>query len=524
MNYEEAKSQTNKRLLRFAWGLEIFFCIAGVLIAFSLAFSGLARGDELSSIGFTDWLGFGVVGIVLCAIALTELVKIPTVQGILYAKSLKTKVLCSLFLMAICFLTFETMTQGLEQNIANREIAIEKPRIKLISFNERSVLIDKEISSIKSLTPEQIKKSAKKGLDSQLLVLEGQISDLENRLVALRAPKDSAEVTEIKRQIVALNQSKQESKDLFTQELSRLSEELNNLNRNEQEELKNSIFKGSIRSNYEKQRSFIVSRKGDLDSSYRKEISDYDSLIDQLGKKILSLSQVDNESQGEIKEINSTIQRLNQEKGRLITKSNKAIEKDLITQERKAISIEALLDEKGELLAEAEVMRNQINIESNKSFIHRIASRIFGKDSAADLTKEQVSLVSLIFIISVASIVSISGPIMAFMSVSNSIEQTDLKRKSRTRSTFRRMLIDLRKRLRKPKVVTKTEEKEVIKEVVKEVKVDRPVFNTVEVPTPVEVTRFVGVPVPTDPKNLPEFHNDQEGQFTPLKDLIGVTK
>ena len=136
MNYEEAKSQTNKRLLRFAWGLEIFFCIAGVLIAFSLAFSGLARGDELSSIGFTDWLGFGVVGIVLCAIALTELVKIPTVQGILYAKSLKTKVLCSLFLMAICFLTFETMTQGLEQNIANREIAIEKPRIKLISFNE----------------------------------------------------------------------------------------------------------------------------------------------------------------------------------------------------------------------------------------------------------------------------------------------------------------------------------------------------------------------------------------------------
>ena len=114
MNYEEAKSQTNKRLLKFAWGLEIFFCIAGILIAFSLAFSGLARGGELSSIDFTDLLSFGVVGIVLCAIALTELVKIPTVQGILYAKSFKTKAFSSLFLIAICFLTFETMTQGLE--------------------------------------------------------------------------------------------------------------------------------------------------------------------------------------------------------------------------------------------------------------------------------------------------------------------------------------------------------------------------------------------------------------------------
>ena len=133
-------------------------------------------------------------------------------------------------------------------------------------------------------------------------------------------------------------------------------------------------------------------------------------------------------------------------------------------------------------------------------------------------------MVSLIFIISVASIVAVSGPILAFLSVSNSIEQANLKKKSRTRGTFRRMLIDLRKRLRNPKVVTRTEEKEVIKEVVKEIKVDRPVFNTVEVPTPVEVTRFVGVPVPTDPKNLPEFDNDQEGQFTPLKDLIGVAK
>ena len=154
MDYEEAKSQTNKRLLRFAWGLEIFFCIAGLLIAFSLAFSGLSRGEEFSSISFNDWLGFGVVGIVLCAIALTELVKIPTVQGILYAESLKTKVLCSLFLMAICFLTFETMTQGLEQNIANREIAIEKPRIKLLSFNERSDLVDKEINTLNTITPD----------------------------------------------------------------------------------------------------------------------------------------------------------------------------------------------------------------------------------------------------------------------------------------------------------------------------------------------------------------------------------
>ncbi|MFL2697943.1 MAG: hypothetical protein ACJ0F4_01930 [Gammaproteobacteria bacterium] len=524
MDYEEAKSQTNKRLLRFAWGLEIFFCIAGLLIAFSLAFSGLSRGEEFSSISFNDWLGFGVVGIVLCAIALTELVKIPTVQGILYAESLKTKVLCSLFLMAICFLTFETMTQGLEQNIANREIAIEKPRIKLLSFNERSDLVDKEINTLNTITPEQIKKSAKNGLESQLLVLDGQISDLENRLTSLVSPKDSAEVTELKRQIASLKQAKKESKDLYIQEQSSLSGELANLNENEQKELGNAFFKGSIKSNYEKRRSSIVNRKKDLDISHREEIADYELLIDQLGKKILTLTFLADESQDEITEINATIQKLNQEKGRLIEQSNKTIERDLIAHDRRTNSIEVLLAEKGELLAQAETMRNQINIESNKSFIHRIAARIFGIDSAADLTKEQVSLVSLIFIISVASIVSISGPIMAFMSVSNSIEQANIRKKSGTRGTFRRVLVDLRKRLRKPKVVTKTEEKEVIKEVLKEVPVDKTVYKTIEVPTPVEVTRFVGVPVPTEPKNLPEFNSAQEGQFSPMKDLIGLAK
>jgi len=524
MNYEEAKSQTNKRLLKFAWGLEIFFCMAGLLIAFSLAFSGLARGEELSSVGFTDLLSFGVVGIVLCAIALTELVKIPTVQGILYAKSFKTKAFSSLFLIAICFLTFETMTQGLEQNITNREIAIEKPRIKLVSLNERSVLIDNQISTLESITPEELKITAKKGLDSQLSVLEDQTSDLEYRLASLMSPKDSAEVKELKRQISSLKQAKKESLDSYTQSLSSINKDMDNLNQNEQEELENTLFKGSIRSNYEKRRSSLVIQRENLDRSHKKEISDYEIQLDQLGQKILFLSKVSVESQEEIREINSAIQKLNQDKGKLIEQSNKTIEKDLLAVEKKAISIEALLKEKGELLAIAETFRNEINIESNKSFIHRIASRIFGKDSAADLTKEQVSLVSLVFIISVASIVAVSGPILAFMSVSNSIEQTNLKRKSRTRGTFRRMLIDLRKRLRKPKVVTRTEEKEVIKEVVKEVKVDRPVFNTVEVPTPVEVTRFIGVPVPTDPKNLPEFDNNQESQFTPLKDLIGVAK
>ena len=55
----------------------------------------------------------------------------------------------------------------------------------------------------------------------------------------------------------------------------------------------------------------------------------------------------------------------------------------------------------------------------------------------------------------------------------------------------------------KQKVVTKINEVEVEKEVIKEIPVEKVVYEKVEVHTPFEVTKFVGVPVPTDPKDLP---------------------
>jgi hypothetical protein len=68
---------------------------------------------------------------------------------------------------------------------------------------------------------------------------------------------------------------------------------------------------------------------------------------------------------------------------------------------------------------------------------------------------------------------------------------------------IRRAAVALRRRLLKPKVITKIIEVEIEKEVIKEIPVERVVYEKVEVPTPFEVTKFVGVPVPTDPKDLP---------------------
>ena len=47
-------------------------------------------------------------------------------------------------------------------------------------------------------------------------------------------------------------------------------------------------------------------------------------------------------------------------------------------------------------------------------------------------------------------------------------------------------------------------EKEVPVEVIKEIPVEKLIYHKVEIPTPYEIIKYVGVPVPTDPKDLPK--------------------
>ncbi len=86
------KQSTSLSLIRFAWFLEILFCLTGIFIAFALSFSGLGINsvneiDPLSLIGF----------LLLFAIAAVELTKIPMVKAFTLTDSLKIKLSQVLF-------------------------------------------------------------------------------------------------------------------------------------------------------------------------------------------------------------------------------------------------------------------------------------------------------------------------------------------------------------------------------------------------------------------------------------------
>jgi len=105
-----------------------------------------------------------------------------------------------------------------------------------------------------------------------------------------------------------------------------------------------------------------------------------------------------------------------------------------------------------------------------------------------DVTSAEVTKTAFWWYGSLSALVAIMGVVLAFgafILTHPNEKYLDLKKRNRLKSTIRRMFISLRKRIREPKIITKTRIKEVPKEVIKEVPVDKVVLTEV----PVEVIK-----------------------------------
>ena len=177
--------------------------------------------------------------------------------------------------------------------------------------------------------------------------------------------------------------------------------------------------------------------------------------------------------------------------------------------------------EKVKLTEELNHTRDTLAISAGESFIHRLAAKFYGVENLADLTEEQVGNFALLFMCSVAGVVSLAGPFITFVAVS--IQLQDEKKKSNSvRRSMRYAFIALIKRLRNPKIVTEIKEIEVEKEVIKEVIVEKIKYEEVIKPEPVEIPIFVQVPVPTDPKDLPKMEELTQDNLKPISAIGGL--
>ena len=497
------KQSSSHMLYRFAWSLEIILCMCGILIAFTLSYLGMASLENNEPFGLAQYLTIAVAFLPLFAIALTELLKIPAVTGFVYAKSIKTKLIAGFFLIVVCALTFETMFSGQEQAFAIRTQQIQIDKGTQNRILERMQLYDAQIESISGLTPEQIRQTSTDGLKAQLEPLETQIAELRARENELKISMNPAQVNEQKRQINNLEKNKDTAFAQYQEELKSLNAELTQMNENEQTELADTtFFKNSIRNKYLDQREGIKAEKSALMLALNTKVKSMDRKISTANNVIEKLSVPSRKVKTSINSITTEILGLQKEINLRIEKANNEVDATLANTASNNQRINGLQIAKLELGAELNLVRDRIATSSNQSNIHRLAALFYGIDNPADVSQEDISIFALIFMASIAFVVAVAGPLIAFISLRNHVEG-DAPKPNKTALAIRRVAVALRRRLLNPKVITKITEIEVEKEIIKEIPVEKIIYEKIEVPTPFEVTKFVGVPVPTDPRDLP---------------------
>jgi len=490
------KDKASNLMMRFAWGLEIILCLTGILIAFTLSYIGVSGGEE--GLSFKTKLILTIGMLPLIGVALSELFKIPMVTGLIYAKTIKVKTAALIALAAICVLTFETMLTGQEQIFSLRSEHINKHKIEVNKLTEQNNLIDQKIESISALSPSDIKQEAEASLSAQLQPINEQIDDLRKRELSLRSSNDSAEVQELLRQVEFHSETKSGISNTYRLNLQAFNNEMKELNKNEQSELDGAFLKGGIRNKYAERRADIKKQITDLESTYRADIKRIDLKIAALNNKVADLSQPSEQLQDDLKIIASQIMALQQDKNKLIKANNENVASLLQESKNSKAIIDELNIQKASITEELNAIRDLLALSANESFMHRLCALYYGVDNLADLTEEQVGNFALIFMMSVAAVVSLAGPALTFIAYSLHVQNDDAPK----RFPMRAMAKSLIKRARSPKVITKIKEVEVEKEVTKQV--------------PVEIPLFIQVPVPTDPKDLPKMEELKPAQLRPI--------
>lgn len=582
------KEALSRWLLWFAWAIEITAIIIGVAISVMIGIDTYNNIQEVEQgsgnrSSFANLLNVSIAVAPFFLVAIVEAAKIPVATAAYSTVRLRYKAIFTIMLVFLAFITFETSFNGFERNFANLTYVINSYKKDLVAVEERIDVLKEQRQKTAELTAENIEESftvrrnqlvadrdknvalvqrqigeLKASVETSLIAtLKEDVHKLEAELQSLRASRDkeldfakanfndqlntfNADV--IRRQNLLQNQLKQKEREIEDAYVRR-EEEMENAGlfgkgsaRKRNDEVIE-VLKGEQRQIQEQLNKLDTSSQGVRATNlYNQEVS---GIIDRYERKIAAVSARIEDKQGqiarntalreqdirvvldqhyaELRAIETNYQRQaeenNAERARLFDKlKNNQQEIDLLDKE-----LAAALDERT-------TIRTTINEKVGDNQVYRMTQAWTGRESAADVSRDEVALTGLIWFGSLSAVIALTGIILALASCVIG----DAKREKEPDETSgpgaslwtkmvgagRRFFIYGQKYWRTPRREQVVIERTVPTEVVKEV----PVQKVVKQEVPVEIVKkvLVHVPMYTTDKDLVEKYN-----ATALQEAIG---
>ncbi len=483
-------------------------------------------------------------------VALAEILKVPIVYLIYINRNVFTKIFFSVILFGLTLITFETLAAAFENQFTNIIQKVQKPQEEINYQSENILILKGRIKSTEEQTLESLNATYNSNIVSLNDTYQKTIKNLNSQKSTIEETSAAASIdriAKIQKQIDNLRQNRdlkiqkakkdyEEGRNFRTNKLKialvnrdkeakLIDDEIAKANENIKEHDKKA--KGSFLSwckddkqckkNFSRIDELTKKKQDILDASfvgladensffetYQQEVKNienkYQDKTDPLKEKISSIEDIILSQ----KENNLQIKNLNQDLEGARVKHKENIEK--ADKDHKA-AIELLNTNKEKVktwrdqieIAEKKIETLVEDVRKHEAFtqIWRFTKYRMGVESASKVSLDDVTTTAFWWYGSLAALVSIMGVVLAFGALilkhpKEKYKDLQKEKRHRLKNTIRRMFISLRKRIREPKIVTKTRIKEVPKEVIKEVPVQKVVLTEV----PIEVTKVEEVYVP----------------------------
>ena len=493
-NTERFKNPTARLLYRFAWGFEIIAALLGLLISlaiFRLAYKGAKSVDPDDVLLLNAFIAFAPFFMV----ALSELAKIPIAEAAFTAKRRLWSFVFGCALLFLAIITFETVFNALEQNFTFRKFKIDAEWTQLQEIKSNVADYGDKVENLEQLTIETINQQYEsriaeltKQREDSLRVINARIDKLDaesgldavKELRSRRERKIAERYAEVAKGISAANQRELER---LADDMRKKDSEIQGLRK---DRVEISVFKRSDRRTIDENIKRLQQERENLEREVQRinqtavnasqiRISGLDKEINELDERI---GQAVGRADDEVRKKRTPLEREAEQIRAKFSDEQKAADQRRDTQVASLTDNENQIKEldgkKDEKIASQRELENNINKLALGVQVYRFALYLAGEREAHKLEPKYVTIVALIWFGSLSAVVALTGVMLAFGAFV--IEYGVAKENNRPQyarkllNSMRRALLPMRKFKRREKVITKVITETVPKEVlVKEI-------------------------------------------------------
>jgi len=227
------REATGKKLIWFAWAVEILAVTIGLAIALMQGMTSFSELDanNQGQLGFVHYTNIVIAMLPFIMVAAVEATKIPFVEAAYKTTKTRWKFVFGVGLIFLAFITFESALNGFERNFQALIFSIDKFKKELVAVEEHMTPIEQQREKLANLTSSKIETdySARHAVISEERSNQGGV--IQDRIQALRAATQTEyikslrdQVDERKSQLNALRKERQREIESLQNESNNMSE------------------------------------------------------------------------------------------------------------------------------------------------------------------------------------------------------------------------------------------------------------------------------------------------------------